>query len=140
MNAEYVRNLNHNYIKVKSEDDFFEYQLQMIMRNEIEGLLSCKVERSNNEVYFLYEINSKLPFVQVFERKKMNMEAFSALVLCLKNAVENASEYLLDVNSIVLTPEYIYMNPETKEVSLLYVPGMWSDIKEEFRELTKAAA
>ena len=50
MNAEYVRNLNHNYIKVKSEDDFFEYQLQMIMRNEIEGLLSCKVERSNNEV------------------------------------------------------------------------------------------
>ncbi len=137
MNAEYVRNLNHNYIKVKSEDDFFEYQLQMIMRNEIEGLLSCKVERSNNEVYFLYEINSKLPFVQVFERKKMNMEAFSALVLCLKNAVENASEYLLDVNSIVLTPEYIYMNPETKEVSLLYVPGMWSDIKEEFRELTR---
>ena len=44
----------------------------------------------------------------------MNMEAFSALVLCLKNAVENASEYLLDVNSIVLTPEYIYMNPGDK--------------------------
>lgn len=137
MDIEFVRNLNHNYIKFKAVNNFFDYQLQMITRNNIDGLLSCVVERADNNVYFLYEINSKQPFIQIYERKKMSFESFKALLVCLKEAIDSAGEYLLDLNSFVLSPEYIYMNPETKDVGFIYMPGKWQDIREEFRILSE---
>ncbi len=137
MDIEFVRNLNQNYIKLKAVNNFFDYQLQMITRNKIDGLLSCIVERIDNNVYLLYQINSKQPFVQIFERKKMSFESLKALLVCLKNAVDSAGEYLLDLNSFILSPEFIYMNPETKDVGFIYIPGKWQDIREEFRLLSE---
>ena len=32
MEVQYVRNLNHNYVKVQSEEEFFEYQLDEVKK------------------------------------------------------------------------------------------------------------
>jgi len=137
MNVEFKRDLNHNYIKIDSEEEFFEYQVQMIMRNSIEGLLTCTKESVNNKTSFLYEINSRQPFVQVFQRNKMNFQMFRNFIGSIRNVVDVMADYMLDVNSLILMPEYMYMNPETKEVGFIYLPGAWNEIKEEFHELSR---
>lgn len=137
MNFEYKRDLCHNYIAIEAEGEFFAYQVQMITRNKIEGLLSCVEERVDNKISFLYEISSRQPFSRVFEKNKLDYDSFCALLHCFRRAVDNAGEYLLDVNSLLLDTDYIYMNPETKDIALIYLPGLWEDIKQSFHELAK---
>lgn len=137
MKIGYRREINHNYIEIKQEEDYFEYQVEMITRNRISGLLNCVREKVDNKTTFLYEINSRQPFVQVFEKTKVDYEMFCQMVTSLKNAVEEVESYLLDANSLVLNPEYIYMNPETKEIELIYLPGYWENMKEGLHELAK---
>lgn len=137
MNVEYRRDLNHNYLIIQSEESFFDYQVRMLACNRISGLLECVQESVNNKISFLYEISSKQPFTQIFQRSRLNFEYFKIIINCFKTVVGNMADYLLDVNSLVLSPEYIYMNPETKEVELIYVPGLWNDIKSDFHELAR---
>lgn len=137
MKVEFKRDLNHNYIKIDSQKEYFEYQVQMIVRNNIKGFLSCTKETVNNNTSFLYEISSRQPCVQVFQRTKMNYQIFKIFIESIKNIVDIAGDYMLDINSLLFAPEYMYMNPETKEVELIYLPGEWNDIKEDFHELSR---
>lgn len=137
LSMDYVRGLDGNYVRVIPGNDFLEYQVQMITRNRIRGLLGCVTERIDDQVCFLYEINSCRSLSDYFSANKMGREAFSQLMDCLKLAVENVGNYLLDVNGLVFDPDYVFVNTESGEVGLLYVPGAWNDVKQDFRELAR---
>ena len=61
MEATYRRDSEHNYMILKSDEKLHgnEYQVRMLLGNEIPGLLRCKLRMIDGEAYFYYDITSR---------------------------------------------------------------------------------
>ena len=46
------------------------------------------------------------------------------MLLCITAAVNDSAGFLLTDRNFVFDPEYVYISPETLEVSLVYVPAI----------------
>lgn len=123
MKADYRRDFNHNYMILEgSEITGEEYPVRMLEQNQIPELLKFQLRRLNGKCYFYYEITSKQPVSQIYENGNMSSKDIRKLLLGIQNGINRAHQYLLSSEELLLTPENIYMNIETGEVQLCYVP------------------
>jgi len=114
-----------------------EYQVRMLLVNEIPGLLRCRLRKINGETYLYYEITSKQPLTRVFEHRAAGAEDIRALALTLRETLEGIARYLLPDDGMVLEPEFIYMDLETKEMKFCYLPFLGEELRESFRGLAE---
>lgn len=135
MEIRYQRNLNHNYLIIE-KDALIEndYQLQMITQNEIKGLLSCTIHRIDNQIQLYYEISSKYPLKQIYERKKMSYKELEEVLVNVLAVIRILEEYLLDGNHLLLSPEFIYINPGHNGIEFCFFPGYSKEIGKNFHE------
>lgn len=136
----YKKDGMHSYMVMEGyeemEDD---YKLQMILENNIEGLLPLKVKQINNRNELYYDITSKISMKDLFAREKIKGKDIEDLIIGLSNGVNGIREYLLDVNRLILSTEYIYVNAGTGVYSFCYCPygegTLQSGLKELFEEI-----
>ncbi len=120
---EYIRDLGSNYLVLSEEaKEYDEFQVKMLMNNRIAGLLECEIRKVDGQERFLYEISSRQPISRIYERTRMDYDTLISILRGIARAVESAKEYLLDTRHFLLQPEYMYMNPETKKISLCFFP------------------
>lgn len=120
---EYIRDLGSNYLVLcEQEKDYDEFQVKMLMNNKIAGILECEIRVIDGCEKFLYEISSKQPISRIYERAKIDYDALVSILRGVVRSVESAKEYLLDTRHFILQPDYMYMNPETKKISLCFFP------------------
>lgn len=136
---EYRRDREHNYMVLAAPEEVRgdEYEVRMIFTNQIPGLLKCKQHILDGKTEFYYEITSKQPMSRVFSTEKIRSEDIQIIFSGIEKAMQKAAEFLLDDNNFVLTPDYTYMDMETKEVFLCYLPLYKQDITVSFRELSE---
>lgn len=81
MEVMYRRDGEQNYMVWKAPEDLQgnEYQVRMLLVNEIPGLLRCRLRKINGEAYLYYEITSKQPLTRVFEHRAAGAEDIRAL-------------------------------------------------------------
>lgn len=139
MEVTYRRDGEQNYMVWKAPEDLQgnEYQVRMLLVNEIPGLLRCRLRKINGDAYLYYEITSKQPLTRVFEHRAAGAEDIRALALSLRETLEGIARYLLPDDGIVLEPEFIYMDLETKEMRFCYLPFCGEEIRESFRRLAE---
>lgn len=139
MNPSYKRDMNHNYLILEPDERIFgnEYQIRMMSLNPIKGLLRCNMKRIDGNVYFYYEVTSKQSLERSFEKTTMSMDDICKLLLGIKKSLENVSGYLLESDQVLLDPEYIYLEPETKDTFLCYFPSYKGTIAESFCKLSE---
>lgn len=139
MQVSYKRDMNHNYLILDPEEQIFgnEYQIRMLSINDIRGLLKCNMKKMDGKVYFYYEVTSRQSLERIFEKSTMSMEDIKALLLGVKSSIENVSAYLLEPDHVLLNSSYIYMDIETKEPSLCYLPSYKGNITNSFKELAE---
>ena len=72
MNISFRKNLNKNYMVIEKVSDFSEnnFQVQMLLQNEIPTLLKFSFEIINGKAELFYDISSRQVFDRQFEISK----------------------------------------------------------------------
>lgn len=123
MEVKYHKDYRHNFLILKSmQTSASSYQSRMMTDNEINGFLPCKERHINGEQLFYYEITSKQSLASLYECGGIRMELLCRLFVQLKTTWDAMSGFLLEEKYLVLRPEFIFMDVETKEFSFLYYP------------------
>ena len=124
MKTEYLRTASTSYMIIKDAEYLFEpYELQMVLRNKMEHLLSMQIMISDGKTEYWYDVTG----MQSLAQKLTMQTAGGTLVrkvaeeICgLKTELE---EYLLQDTDIVYDPEMIFMDRKETSVKFCYIPG-----------------
>lgn len=127
---------NVNYMILKSESTGKDsYQVKMITRNSIRNLLPVHIEKVNNKEQYYYNITSKQQMTRLFEINKMKWEDLRNLCISIAGMVKSVNEYMLDLDAVLLKPEYLFVDMATKKVHFAYCPGEKQDFGQLIRSL-----
>jgi len=139
MNPSYRHDKEHNYMILEAIKKLggHEYQIRMLLLNDIPGVLKCNMRMLDGNPAFYYEITSKQPMSRIFEKHLIGKNDIQQLLIGIERALEGAKKYLLDVNHFLLNPEYIYMDVESGQVSLCCLPFYEGEIASEFHQLAE---
>lgn len=139
MKLEYKRELDHNYM-ILEEDTGMEkegYEIYMLEENRIPGLLKCTMQRTDQRRRFCYEVTSRQTLELLLERKRLAHGDLLQLLKGIRRAVAGAREYLLDVNHLLIMPEYMYLNVDKGIPEFCYFPYYEKPIREQFFDLAE---
>lgn len=133
--VDYVKDMYNNYLLLipkegnkNIKDTFLN---KMLTENEIKGLLPCEIRTVDMEDRYYYDISSKQPVVNVFEKGQVDELQTQRLVQNIIEAVKESKKYMLSETNFILSPEYVYMNISNFEIGLCYLPGYNVSIKEQ---------
>lgn len=117
--------------KVYKED----YQIWMIQMNEIAGILPMKGRGMDGRSCYDYDVSGKISMKALFERSNMSGKDIKIFLKQLKNTICEVKKYLLNIDCILLDPEYIFY--ENDEFYFCYYPLSEKNVWEEFHGLTE---
>ena len=103
-------------------ESFDNFAKGMLQNNEIIGLIRPSFTQRNLDRYLKYAVTSRIPLSEFLYGGSVKKETLMKILISLAEAVKNASEYLLGEERILLSPDEIYVNISTKQVSLIYLP------------------
>lgn len=139
MEASYIKDLHNNYLVLHKEDGSSEeaYCVHMLQANSIDGIIKPKPRIIDSRTLYYYDITSKQPIGTIYINRYINYEQIKKLLLDITSLVEQAYEYLLNENDLVLSPEHIYIELSTGQANLCYLPGNNKDIRKQIGDLVE---
>lgn len=136
MESKYKRDLNHTYLilelPVLYEED---YQMKMMQANRIERFLPLSGQGVGENSQYFYEISEKIPMKSLYGKAELEEEELKKFLRQFQEALGNAQRYLLNINRILLAPEYIFCGGG--EFYFCYLPVHVGEIWQEFHSLTE---
>jgi len=104
------------------DEKIIEFQVNMLAKNPNNHILSFNVIRNNDKINIYYNITSKLSLSQYLKRSQLTKNEFLDIFSSIVKTLLNSKGYLLSDNSFILDEEYIYISPDTKCISMVYLP------------------
>lgn len=136
MKISYRREMKHNYLILDSEDlEWDGYECRMLVANSIEGILRFQLRQIDEKIYFYYEITSKQPLARVLEGRTIRVGELRSFIIGIAQIVDRMEKYLLKESSVMLTPEYLYIEPENFRVWFCLIPGIQRNFPEDYSKL-----
>lgn len=128
----YERTLTHSYLVLETgAGNVIPYQLLMLEKNKIKGLLECKVQYIDLRKRYLYDISSKQPLREAFSIRKLTGQELKSLLYGLWEVMKELEKYLLDSNGLLLSADVLYWDLAAEEAAVVYNPEI---TEEESRE------
>lgn len=138
MKITYRREMKHNYLIINpDEPEYKGFELHMLEKNSIEGLLRFHVKNLDGQNACYYEITSKQSLSRILEYKSLGEEELKRLIGGIARTLSRMEAYLLKEDQILLEPEYIYVEPERFNVFLCLVPGRKGTFTQEMTGLLR---
>ncbi|MDY0395125.1 DUF6382 domain-containing protein [Virgibacillus halophilus] len=120
---------NGTYMKLRksethgfSADDFQELQLKMIQSNTIPRLVPIRFEEKNGESSIFYRVEGLRRLRAIAKEKPMSMQDYYALFINIVQAIQDATNNMLDEDHYVLNEDFIYIGQNYHQVYLTYLP------------------
>ena len=136
MKKYYKKDLKATYLILEGEEEGKEdEQIAMLRGNEIPGVLKMRARFVEDRIEYHYDISGKTSFKTFHEKTGLSYEQMKQLVNSLLDTMEELQSYMLDVNCLLLSPEYIFF--EREQFYFCYYPFYKEDAKEEFHRLTE---
>lgn len=136
MEISYKKDGNRSTILIKGINiDEYDYKLQMVLKNRIDGIIPMNIEQINNQCSIIYNISSKTKFENLYARKQMSGRELYNFIKDINLMAEKVKEYLLDINSISFDIEMIYYNRQTRKYEFCYIPQLQGDFQISIRDL-----
>lgn len=104
------------------DEKILQYQIEMIANNPCPGIIKLDVRYKNDDIKLHYNITSKLTLSQFLQRKKLNRNEFIDILLGITKTLLHSKEYFLYDKSFLIDEDYIYINPSTLEIGMIYIP------------------
>ena len=124
MNAEYVRNLHSNYVRMaldeKPEDK--RYQYCILSRGGIKGLLPCSLRYVDGGAWLYYDITSKQNLVQFHQKGKVSREWLLDFVDGIRKLQKELERFLLQEENVIWEPQHVFQDLENNVFTFMYVP------------------
>ena len=132
----YQRSRNHYYLVLEKEKLYREdYQVRMILENEIKGLLSVQARGMDEKSYFFYDITGKESLKKQYKKKTILQEEITTFLKELFCILEALYEHMLDASSLLIRPEYIFQNSE--QSYFCYCPYEKRNVCKDFHKFTE---
>ena len=110
---------------LKSCEEVDKASYDLIHDKKVPGILPTFLSRTNWEedvkISIKFNISSRITMKEYFKNGATRKELLPMLRL-LAETIQTCRQYMLDVNCIFLDAQYIYVNTETKEPELIYLP------------------
>lgn len=137
MRVRYQRDMNHNYLVILGKSDIadVDYQVKMLMNNNIEGILNFHTRQVDNKLEYYYEISSKQPLSRILERRFITADEIRTILWRINAIIGETEKYLLDYNKTILKPDYIYLDPEAFKIYLCLDLEGEGEFSDSLREL-----
>ena len=133
MKISYQREFKHNYLIIDTTELLWQgYECHMMAQNQIDGILRFQIRQMDDGVRFYYEITSKQPLARILENRSIQTEEIWKLMIGIFGVLERMEAFLLSESSILLEPEYLYVNSDTFRVWLCLSPGLKRKCPEDF--------
>lgn len=135
MDISYKKDGNQNFMIIKDENiNENDYKLQMVINNDIKGIIPLSVKSINNKQEIHYGISSMISIESMYAKKQMSGKDIYNLVKSIKNMSDSMKEYLLDINGILFGIEFVYLKRQDEKYSFCYYPENNANYQESLRE------
>ncbi len=132
---EYVRSLNHNYLRIRLEEKPQEnkYQYCIIQRGGIRHLLACDLRYVNEDAFLYYDITSMQNLKQIFANHKIDRKWFGDFLHGVEKVQRELYRFLLESENLIWNPEFIYQDFEKNDFCFQFIP--YENHRNSFSEL-----
>lgn len=134
----YERKLKGNSIiltECTNIDEKNTFEERMICENRIKGFLPCFIRLEDEKSSFVYDITSKQNLTQMFEERELKEKDLIKIISGIIDVRERLQEYLLSDDNLILNPQFLYMDPETRIPSFIFYPYYHMNIHESLVQL-----
>lgn len=136
METLYKRELNHTYLILELPSLYEEdYQMKMLQVNRIEGLLSVAGKGVDGKSQYFYEISGRTSLKSMYEKAEIQKSELEKFLVQFLQVLREVQRYLLNVNRLLLDPEYIFFGEE--RYYFCYLPVQETELCREFHCLTE---
>ncbi len=118
---EYTRNRNHSYLWINSASN--QDVEQMLVHNKIKGLLPVMISSEDGGTKYRYEITSLIPLTHWIKKKSVGIEEIRIVLNSIYHCSEAIEEFFLELESLVLIPEYIFIDEKDLQCYFLFLDG-----------------
>lgn len=136
MNVEFLRTSRKSYMIVKNADYIFEnYELQMILHNDIPSLLEMQVIMGDGSAEYWYDVTGMQSLEKQFSVIPIRERQLRFLLQNLIELKKAMEEYLLDDQNICFSTSMIYYDRFTDRIRFCYIPGLAQQSEQGIRNL-----
>lgn len=114
-----------------------DYQVKMLLQNHITNIVDIEVRVTNGQTCIYYDVGSKSSLFDICKNKEFSYDQLVFIVENVISAIEDAKDYLLDVDNLLLSEDKIFWNIEKNELGLIYLPENKNNIMLQFNRLIK---
>lgn len=123
MEVTYRRNVGKSFMVISGICIRPDYQIEMCKRNRINPFLDFETIVADGRMEYWYDITGKQSLEEYVKHKKLGCQELKKLLIAIHAGIEAAENYLLKEQSVLLSPEYLYVSNHSGEVLLCYCPG-----------------
>lgn len=121
MKAEFIRDFKHNYLAIQENNVLTQsYEIKMMSKNEIDGIITCQDRMINGEGFLYYDITSKQTFKNLHEDEVIGMDIIKNFFKRLIQVRDEMERFLLYDDGLILDPEYIFLNLDDDKFYFIY--------------------
>lgn len=99
------------------------FEINMLEKNSIPGMLDMNVRNINNSYYAYYEVMSKQSLIDVYRYKKISWDDLENIIYGIDIMLKSMNEYMLDINCVMLEPQFVFMDIATGKTAFVYYSG-----------------
>ncbi|NLP14290.1 MAG: FHA domain-containing protein [Clostridium sp.] len=109
-------------VNADADEKVLTYQIEMIKNNPNKNILPVSLIQKDSKYQFRYSITSSLALSQYLKRNKLKRDEFIDIFYDITKTILDSKSYLLSDKAFIINKEYIYINPDSMEVALVYLP------------------
>lgn len=116
--------------------DILGFQVEMLANNNIPGIVQIQIREKNAELEIYYDLTGLVSLRNHLKRQCISKVEFIRLLEGMVSVLSDGCRYYLDSSSFVFNEDFIYLNPVTKDVFLIYIPaGIQQDTGQSFKTM-----
>ena len=123
MKYEQENNRTYAVIENEYETQDCEYEQKMLQKNTIAGLLKMQTRRINNKIMFFYDVTSRQTLDKIFSYKNLGWQDFVNVINGIENMARSVDDYMLGIDSVIISPETIFYDATGTHIEFIYFPG-----------------
>lgn len=134
------RTINEAYLIIEDDKKNMpdrDFETKMLEDNSIDGILPITVKKSEGGTAFYYSIRGKIPLSTMYEDRELRSDALKIIIGGLKFSLSRCEEYMILTDHVLLSPQYVYADSESKEIRLCVYPYSEGCLSEELNKLAE---
>ena len=123
MEIHYRRGLENSYMVISDlKMDGNRFDVSMLIRNRIEGVLPLEIKQMNETPLAYYDITGHQSLGQVYRKLQMKRGDLAGILEGILRVFRQSERYMLSTEYLLLDPEYVFLDRSGQTVDFCYFP------------------